>query len=79
VMPRIIGGAHWLTDFVVGGMAFAFAAVSWAVHTPLAGASCRALHRLFLRMQPFIGLHLDRRSAYGSHPSSGNGNRPGGP
>lgn len=37
-MPRLVAGAHWLTDDVVGGMGTAFATVPWVVFTPLAGA-----------------------------------------
>src|SRR5699024_7121806 len=35
-MPRLVAGAHWLTDDVVGGIGTALATVPWVVFTPLA-------------------------------------------
>src|SRR5699024_742246 len=36
-LPRLVAGAHWLTDDVVGGGGTALATVPWVVYTPLAG------------------------------------------
>lgn len=36
-LPRLVAGAHWLTDDVVGGVGTALATVPWVVYTPLAG------------------------------------------
>lgn len=35
VLPRLIGGAHWFTDDVVGGIFLAFFSVAWVCYTPL--------------------------------------------
>ncbi|MHA1163967.1 MAG: phosphatase PAP2 family protein [Alphaproteobacteria bacterium] len=35
MMPRMIGGAHWMTDSVIGGGVPALLAVSWLLATPL--------------------------------------------
>jgi membrane-associated phospholipid phosphatase len=35
MMPRLIGGAHWMTDSVIGGGVPALLAVSWLLATPL--------------------------------------------
>jgi len=44
MMPRLIGGAHWLSDALVGGTVFALLIVSWAVYTPLFVKGTSALH-----------------------------------
>ena len=36
IMPRLIGGAHWLADVAVGGMVMALVTLSWAFASPLA-------------------------------------------
>lgn len=35
MMPRMVGGAHWMTDSVIGGGVPALLAVSWMLATPL--------------------------------------------
>ena len=35
MMPRLISGAHWLTDDVIGGALPALLVVSWLLATPL--------------------------------------------
>lgn len=35
IMPRLVAGAHWLTDVVIGGFAPALIVVSWQLSTPL--------------------------------------------
>jgi len=35
LLPRLIGGAHWLTDDLVGGFFVALIAIAWVCHTPL--------------------------------------------
>lgn len=35
MMPRLVGGAHWLTDTVIGGAVPALLAMSWMLATPL--------------------------------------------
>ncbi|SEG78093.1 phosphatase PAP2 family protein [Marinobacterium lutimaris] len=36
ILPRLIGGAHWLADVAVGGLAMALTTLSWAFASPLA-------------------------------------------
>lgn len=38
-MPRLITGAHWLTDILIGSGSIAFIFLSWAFCTPLASKS----------------------------------------
>lgn len=44
VAPRLFGGAHWATDILVGGTAFAFLMASWVLCTPLFYWGMRVLH-----------------------------------
>jgi membrane-associated phospholipid phosphatase len=41
MLPRLVGGAHWLTDDVIGGLAPALIVVSWQLSTPL---GCRLMN-----------------------------------
>jgi len=36
MLPRLIGGAHWLSDNIVGGVFCVSLTIAWAVYTPLA-------------------------------------------
>jgi len=36
ILPRLIGGAHWLADVAVGGTVMALVTLSWAFASPLA-------------------------------------------
>ena len=36
-MPRVVVGAHWFTDEVVGAVFIAMLALSWNFHTPIGG------------------------------------------
>ncbi|MCP4381889.1 MAG: phosphatase PAP2 family protein [Hyphomicrobiales bacterium] len=54
VVPRLIGGGHWFTDAVVGGIAFGMMAASWALLTPFAGFCCRALLKPVRRGQELL-------------------------
>lgn len=57
-MPRLVAGAHWLTDDVVGGAGTAFATVPWVVFTPLSAAIVARLApwlaRLGERVRPVL-------------------------
>ena len=43
-LPRLVGGAHWLTDDVIGGIAPALLVIAWVCATPFA----YQMSRLFL-------------------------------
>ena len=48
VLPRLIGGAHWLTDVLVGGFAIALPVLAWACYSPLLLQFTRWLEKGFL-------------------------------
>lgn len=45
VLPRMIAGAHWFSDIVVGGIGTALLVVPWVVFTPVAWWLARGLAR----------------------------------
>lgn len=45
ILPRIVGGGHWMTDIFVGGGALTLITVSWALCTPLQGKFYKWLHK----------------------------------
>ena len=45
VLPRMVGGGHWLTDIVVGGGAMTLITASWALCTPVQEKANRLLHK----------------------------------
>lgn len=61
VLPRLVAGAHWLVDVVVGGLPIALLAFAWGYCTPLGGALAAGLERVaqpllpWLRRLPLIG------------------------
>lgn len=55
--PRLIGGAHWLTDMAVGAMALSIVAVALAVYTPLYHYVIRGLLRT--TRIPFVAAGID--------------------
>lgn len=53
MLPRIVGGAHWASDILVGGGFVGLLTLSWCFHTPLVQQVTDALTRL---LQPVIRL-----------------------
>ena len=51
--PRIVGGAHWASDNLVGGAFSAIVTLSWAFNTPIMHYLTRGAHR---GLRPLIGL-----------------------
>ncbi|WP_158583569.1 phosphatase PAP2 family protein [Salinisphaera sp. Q1T1-3] len=51
-LPRLVAGAHWLTDDLVGGLGTALVTVPWVVHTPLGGRIVARLEPAFARIMP---------------------------
>lgn len=45
IMPRMVGGGHWMTDIFVGGGALTLITVSWALCTPLQRKFYKLLHK----------------------------------
>lgn len=44
-LPRLVSGAHWLSDIVVGGFFLAFTAIGWGLYTPYAVKACALMER----------------------------------
>jgi len=51
MLPRMVAGAHWLTDNLVGGGIVAIVTLSWAFCTPLLGGVSRLA---VCKLTPFI-------------------------
>lgn len=49
-LPRMIAGAHWLSDVVVGSFSIVLFAIGWAFYTPLGFKTIRAIERIFSRI-----------------------------
>lgn len=49
-MPRLITGAHWLSDVIVGSGAIALIFLSWLFCTPLFDKCTQSLERLFRKI-----------------------------
>ena len=46
-LPRLVSGAHWLSDVLVGGVFLGLVAVAWGFYTPYAAKACALMERLF--------------------------------
>lgn len=44
-MPRLVAGAHWLSDVLVGGTFIALATTGWSLFTPYAARACALMDR----------------------------------
>ena len=53
MLPRLVGGAHWASDNLVGGMFSAIITMAWAFCTPLMHIFTSQVHKL---LQPVIRL-----------------------
>jgi membrane-associated phospholipid phosphatase len=55
-LPRLMSGAHWVTDEIVGALSLGLIALSWLFATPLhqviLGWFQRQVDRLFNRIKP---------------------------
>ncbi|OEC36786.1 PAP2 superfamily protein [Pseudomonas cuatrocienegasensis] len=51
VMPRLVAGAHWASDALVGGVLLSLLGLAWGGYTPLAGWAAQHLERL---VQPLL-------------------------
>jgi membrane-associated phospholipid phosphatase len=48
MLPRIVGGAHWTSDNIVGGAFSAMVTLSWAFCTPLLHHLTNGVHKLLM-------------------------------
>lgn len=48
-LARLISGAHWLSDCLVGGLAEALIIVALGVYTPMLEVVAKVFHRCFHR------------------------------
>jgi len=56
-MPRVVAGAHWVTDEVVGAVFIAMLALSWNFHTPAGEFIVRNSDRLFQKTLALLRLN----------------------
>ena len=45
VLPRLVAGAHWISDDLVGGLVLTLLALAWGYCTPLGGVLARWLQK----------------------------------
>ncbi len=56
-MPRVVAGAHWVTDEVVGAIFIAMLALSWNFHTPAGEYMVRISDRVFQKILVLLRLN----------------------
>lgn len=49
-MPRLITGAHWLSDVIIGAGSITIICLSWAFCTPLAEVASSSIEKFFRRL-----------------------------
>jgi len=55
MLPRLVSGAHWLSDVLVGGVFLALLAVGWGFCTPYAATASALMERLFAPVVRLLG------------------------
>lgn len=55
ILPRMVGGAHWLSDVAVGGFAVALPILAWAFYSPLLLSLTRGMEKAFLPLFRLVG------------------------
>ena len=55
-MPRVVAGAHWVTDELVGAVFITMLALSWNFHTPAGEYMVRISDRLFQKVMTLLRL-----------------------
>lgn len=56
-MPRVVAGAHWVTDEVVGAVFIAMLALSWNFHTPAGEYMVRISDKIFQKTLSLLRLN----------------------
>jgi membrane-associated phospholipid phosphatase len=49
-MPRLMAGAHWMSDIIVGGLSTALTTLAFGLYTPLLNAPQKTLRKIANRI-----------------------------
>jgi len=55
MLPRLVSGAHWLSDIMVGGVFVALVTTGWGLYTPYASKACAFMECIFTPILKFLG------------------------
>lgn len=55
--PRMIAGAHWLTDIICGSTSIVLIVFSWAFYTPFASFCIKKIRMLFVKIVSLLPRH----------------------
>ena len=55
MLPRLVSGAHWLSDILVGGVFLSLMAVGWGFYTPYAARACSLMERFATPVLNILG------------------------
>ncbi len=55
MLPRLVAGAHWISDDLVGGLLITLLALAWGYCTPLGGLVAKGLAKLGDPLMDFCG------------------------
>jgi membrane-associated phospholipid phosphatase len=60
ILPRLIGGAHWLSDVLAGSLPLALIFIAWAIYTPI-------YEKGVSKIQKFLTSISQKRARYGKN------------
>jgi membrane-associated phospholipid phosphatase len=55
MLPRLVSGAHWLSDVLVGGVFLGLIAIGWGLYTPYAAKACALMERFGTPVLQLLG------------------------
>jgi membrane-associated phospholipid phosphatase len=55
MLPRLVSGAHWLSDVLVGGVMLSLVATGWGFYTPYAAKACSLMERFCTPVLRLLG------------------------
>ena len=55
LMPRLIAGAHWISDILIGGTTLSLLSFGWGCYTPYAAKTADLLERLSAPLLKYLG------------------------